>query len=303
MEFRYLAEHTKNPELERKAMRGLQVLAKQRPAHGLFPIKISSSDGSFADRMVTFGTLGDSFYEYLLKIWLQGGRKETWLREMYDRAMDGVMDVLLKASSPSGHAYLADWTGSGNNHKMDHLVCFMPGTLALGAYTNPDGLSSERAQRDLSVAKALMYTCYQMYKRQATGISPEYVDFPGGHDMVVGRSAPFYILRPETSESLFYLNQLTGDPIYREWAWEIFSAIDRYCKTDAGYGALQDVTRTSSGVDDRMESFFLAETLKYLYLVQDPDNKQETDLMKVVFNTEAHPLKIFGDSHTPIMMQ
>lgn len=45
--------------------------------------------------------------------------------------------------------------------------------LALGAYTDPQGFHSVRAQRDLSVAKALMYTCYQMYKRQPTGVSPE----------------------------------------------------------------------------------------------------------------------------------
>lgn len=94
------------------------------------------------------------------------------------------------------------------------------------------------------------------------------VDFRAGSDMVVGSSAPFYILRPETAESLFILNQLTGDPIYRDWSWEIFQSIEKHCKTDVGYGALRDVRQAHSGVDDRMESFFLAETLKYLYLAQ-----------------------------------
>lgn len=56
-----------------------------------------------------------------------------------------------------------------NYHKMDHLVCFLPGVLALGAYTDPNGLDSERAQRDLSIAKGLMYTCYQMYARMVSG--------------------------------------------------------------------------------------------------------------------------------------
>jgi mannosyl-oligosaccharide alpha-1,2-mannosidase len=117
----------------------------------------------------------------------------------------------------------------------------------------------------------------------------------------VGSSAPFYILRPETAESLFILNQLTGDPIYRDWSWEIFSSIEKHCKTDVGYGALRDVRQVHSSVDDRMESFFLAETLKYLYLAQDPDAKENgADLMKVVFNTEAHPIKILDSSHTPV---
>ena len=56
---------------------------------------------------------------------------------------------------------------------MDHLVCFLPGILALGAYTDPNGLESERAQRDLAIAKGLMYTCYQMYARQVRGSSDD----------------------------------------------------------------------------------------------------------------------------------
>jgi hypothetical protein len=63
-------------------------------------------------------------------------------------------------------------------------------------------------------------------------------------------------------------------------------------------GAIPDVNRPGSGIDDRMESFFLAETMKYLYLAQDPD--KPIDLMKYVFNTEAHPTKILDDSHVPI---
>jgi len=56
-----------------------------------------------------------------------------WLREMYDESIQGMLDILLKASSPTGLAYIADWNGYANEHKMDHLVCFMPGTMALGA--------------------------------------------------------------------------------------------------------------------------------------------------------------------------
>ena len=170
--------------------------------------------------------------------------------------------------------------------------------MALGAYTDPLGLESPRAQRDLTIAKALMYTCYQMYNRMETGISAEYVRFERGKDFSPGHNVAFYILRPETAESLFVLNQLTEDPIYREWAWEIWQAIDRECKTTDGYGALSNVRKHHSKIDDRMESFFLAETIKYLYLAQDPE--KPIDLMKMVFNTEAHPLTIFGDDHLPI---
>jgi mannosidase alpha-like ER degradation enhancer 2 len=59
------------------------------------------------------------------------------------------------------------------------------------------------------------------------------------------------------------------------------------CRTDAGYTVLKDVTTREKG--DLMPSYFLAETLKYLYLLFAPE--KTLDLEKVVFNTEAHPLR------------
>jgi mannosyl-oligosaccharide alpha-1,2-mannosidase len=299
LEFRYLGYQLGIPSYETTSMKPMQVMARKKPRDGLYPIKVHMDSGDFADSMITFGALGDSFYEYLLKIWIQGGRKETWLRETYDRAMNGAIDRLLQASSPSGLAFFSDWNGHSNYRKMDHLVCFVPGMLALGAYTDPLGLDSGRAQRDLAVAKAMMYTCHEMYHRMKSGISAEYVEFPAGRDLVPGPSVDFYILRPETAESMFILHQLTGDPIYRDWAWEIWEAIELHCKTPSGYASIRNVNSAHSGQDDRMESFFLAETIKYLYLAQDPD--RPVDLMEMVFNTEAHPMRLFDPSkHKPI---
>ena len=71
----------------------------------------------------------------------------------------------------------------------------------------------------------------------------------------------------------------------------LHEAIERGCRTAFGYGAHPDVRDPGRTPDDRMESFFLAETLKYLYLLQSPDH--EISLAKYTFNTEAHPLSIF----------
>lgn len=68
-----------------------------------------------------------------------------------------------------------------------------------------------------------------MYQRTATGLSPEIVEFNGHGDMKAKNNDRFYILRPETVESFFVLHQLTGDPVYREWGWEIF----RWAQEDA----------------------------------------------------------------------
>lgn len=76
-----------------------------------------------------------------------------------------------------------------------------------------------------------------------------------------------------------------------EWGYEIFRAIEKHCKTQFGYGEYPDVTKPNLLPDDKMESFFPAETLKYLYLLFNPN--PVVDFEKVVFNTECHPLKIF----------
>jgi hypothetical protein len=125
-----------------------------------------------------------------------------------------------------------------------------------------------------------------------TGIAAEYVQFSEGKDFKIGSGAPHYLLRPETVETFFILYQLTGDPIYREWGWEVFQAIERYCKLEGGYGALSDVSNTGGRPQNKMESFFLAETLKYIYLLFDPETPVDI-LNKHVFNTEAHPMRTF----------
>ncbi len=72
---------------------------------------------------------------------------------MYDKAIQGMHDRLLQVSTPSNLVYIADRNSGKLDLKMDHLVCFMGGLLALGAYTDPQGLESERAQRDLKTGK------------------------------------------------------------------------------------------------------------------------------------------------------
>jgi len=193
---------------------------------------------------------------------------------------------------------LADLVNGNVKEKMDHLACFMAGSLALGAYTHPQGLDSEKAQRDLKTGKALAYTCYQMYARMKTGISAEAVNFAvQDGDFAPVAIAPYYILRPETVESFFILNQLTGDPVYREWGWEIFLSIEKNCRTDEAYASIKNVDVDDVQHEDKMESFFLAETLKYLYLLQDPDT--QVDILNThVFNTEAHPTRIFDKMET-----
>jgi mannosyl-oligosaccharide alpha-1,2-mannosidase len=98
-----------------------------------------------------------------------------------------------------------------------------------------------------------------------------------------------YILRPEAIESVFIMYRLTGDQEWQDKAWRMFEAIEKVTRTNIASSAISDVTSETPKKMDSMESFWLAETLKYFYLIF-----SDTDLVSLddyVFNTEAHPLK------------
>ncbi|KAG6033865.1 hypothetical protein E4U41_006774, partial [Claviceps citrina] len=101
-----------------------------------------------------------------------------------------------------------------------------------------------------------------------------------------------YALRPEAIESIFVMYRLTGDRAWQEKAWRMFRAIDTITATGLAYSAVADVNSpagTPPAQTDSMESFWLAETLKYFYLVfGEPDVLSLDDW---VFNTEAHPFR------------
>ncbi|KAL5416286.1 hypothetical protein PMIN04_008223 [Paraphaeosphaeria minitans] len=98
-----------------------------------------------------------------------------------------------------------------------------------------------------------------------------------------------YILRPEAIESVWYMYRITGDPSWQAVGWHMFEAIDKHTKTAYGNSAIDDVTRTSPNLNDSMESFWLAETLKYFYLLFSEPGVVSLD--EWVLNTEAHPFR------------
>jgi mannosidase alpha-like ER degradation enhancer 2 len=184
-----------------------------------------------------------------------------------------------EASIPAVNKYLADeirdelWYGHADMHtgkrtktEYGSLDTFFPALLALSG-------DLERARR-LQVSSIKMWNVY--------GIEPETLDYKTMR-VIDGK----YHLRPEIVESTYYLYHFTGDPEYRRIGEKMFDDFVKYCRADAGYAALADVT-TKEQVDE-MESFVLAETFKYFYLLFAPPETLQFD--KVIFNTEAHPLK------------
>ncbi|KAM7186980.1 Glycosyl hydrolase family 47 domain containing protein [Naviculisporaceae sp. PSN 640] len=99
-----------------------------------------------------------------------------------------------------------------------------------------------------------------------------------------------YILRPEAIESVWYMYRITGDPIWQEKGWRMFEAIIKATQTEVGHSAIDSVTTEENPLPtDSMESFWLAETLKYFYLLYTTPDVISLD--DWVFNTEAHPFR------------
>jgi mannosyl-oligosaccharide alpha-1,2-mannosidase len=98
-----------------------------------------------------------------------------------------------------------------------------------------------------------------------------------------------YILRPEAIESVFLMYRMTGETTWMDKAWDMFTAIEKHTRTKRAAASLDDVAKERPAQVDSMESFWLAETLKYFYLVF--SDWDVVDLDKWVLNTEAHPLR------------
>eukprot|EP01120_Amphizonella_sp_Union-15-10_P009005 TRINITY_DN3329_c0_g1_i2.p1 TRINITY_DN3329_c0_g1~~TRINITY_DN3329_c0_g1_i2.p1 ORF type:complete len:414 (+),score=58.25 TRINITY_DN3329_c0_g1_i2:334-1575(+) len=293
MEFAYLSHHTNKSIYAEKVFKVIQILKQNSPPDGLLPVFISPDSGQFTRRTITVGALGDSFYEYLLKTWLLVGKKIPDLAHMYYLAGDSIINRLSIRTTPNNLRYIGEDIGGSVKHKMDHLLCFAGGMFALGAQHSDD---KKTRILHMDMAKDLTLFCREMYKRQLTGLAPEYVNGASDRDFVPGQSD--YLLRPETLESYFVLYRLTNNSMYRDWGWDIFKALYKYCKTDNGYCGIKNVNSERPPKDDVQQSWFLAETLKYLFLLF--SDRDVIPLDKYVLNTEAHPLSIFNSNFDTI---
>eukprot|EP00758_Cryptobia_borreli_P005850 Tbor_TRINITY_DN5003_c0_g1::TRINITY_DN5003_c0_g1_i1::g.13974::m.13974/K01230/MAN1; mannosyl-oligosaccharide alpha-1,2-mannosidase len=285
LEFRTLSYHTKDPIYDMKVTHITSILDARAPSDYMCPIRIHGSTTEWMSDRVNMGAMGDSFFEYLIKQYVLTNNTEERYANMSRKMISGVSKLLFR--SKSKWLYIAQYTPNSFIHKMDHVTCFMGGNIALSSQELPDLTDGEREDM-LKAAGELTETCVQFYKKQKTGLSPEIVGF--GRKKEFGVDTSHYILRPETVESLFYMWRYTRDQKWRDYGWDIFRAIDKYCRVESGgYAGARDVNLVPPELDNTMPSFWLAETMKYMYLLFADDSV--LDLRQWVFNTEAHPLR------------
>jgi endoplasmic reticulum Man9GlcNAc2 1,2-alpha-mannosidase len=228
-----------------------------------------------------------------VKQYFQTSEQEPIYYDMWSQALDAIQMHLVTTTKHANLKFVAELPqgiGGPLSPKMDHLVCFLPGSIALGATGGLTLATARRApgwtakkERQIELAKELTKTCWGMYKVTETGLAPEIAWFnthekavqprPGTSwlpstdnsevkwkkDYIIKPLDAHNLQRPETVESLFVMWRITNNPIYREWGWKIFEAFDKYTILDdrEGYSSLDNVNQVPPTRRDNMESFWL----------------------------------------------
>lgn len=265
LEWGTLSKLTKKPQYLDVAKRALVSLYQHRDRKtGLVGQGINVETGEWTNKASHIGGAIDSYYEYLLKCERLFGDRDCG--EMYRTSIGPVNKYLADEVNGSLWYGRADMsTGERTGTTFGSLHAFFPGVLAMGG--------------DLDRARRLQDSAFRMWTLH--GIEPEGLDYK---TMTVTRAG--YQLRPEIVESAYILSHYTRDPKYLEMGRRMFADLVKTCRTEAGYTVLESVVTKQKG--DLQHSFLLAETLKYFYLLFEPD---ALDFEGVTFNTEAHPLR------------
>lgn len=281
LEFSTLSRLTGDPVFEKVARKALRELWKTRSDIGLVGNHIDVISSKWVAQDAGIGAGVDSYFEYLVKgaILLQDEELHSMFLE-YDKAI-------------RNYTKYDDWYFWVQMHK---------GTVSMPVFQSLEafwpGLQSLIGDLDSAMKTFLNY--YTVWKQ--FGGLPEFYSIPQGYTVDKREGYP---LRPELIESAMYLYRATADPTLLQLGRDVVESIEKISRVDCGFATVKDVR--DHKLDNRMESFFLAETVKYLYLLFDPDNFLHNDGSHFdtvsgpygdcvlgaggyVFNTEAHPL-------------
>ncbi|XP_054832204.1 ER degradation-enhancing alpha-mannosidase-like protein 1 isoform X2 [Eublepharis macularius] len=238
---------------------------------GLLGNVVNIQTGHWVGKQSGLGAGLDSFYEYLLKSYILFGEKEDL--EMFNAAYRSIQNYLRRGreacnegeGDPPLYVNVNMFSGQLMNTWIDSLQAFFPGLQVLIG--------------DVEDAICLHAFYYAIWKRY--GALPERYNW-----QLQAPDVLFYPLRPELVESTYLLYQATKNPFYLHVGMDILQSLEKYTKAKCGYATLHHVIEKSK--EDRMESFFLSETCKYLYLLFDEENPMHKSGNRFMFTTEGH---------------
>ncbi|KAI8611286.1 glycoside hydrolase [Chytriomyces sp. MP71] len=267
LEFAWLSLLTEDPAFEIAARKAVRAVWTRRSPVDLLGNHINSETGAWVYPECTIGGLVDSFYEYLLKSSV-GFADEREYGEYFLQAYRAV----------KMHMKRGDW--HMDVHMQDGRL-LRPFFYSLGAFWPGVKIMAG------DVAEA-MYELNAISEVMRLGwFLPEALSLEDPARIVEGREA--YPLRPEYVESLWVAYRATKNPTILEAAFEVVDRLNKYSRTKYGFANVKNVVTLE--LEDKMESFFVAETLKYLYLLFDENNQFNRG--NYVFNTEAHPFPVW----------
>ncbi|XP_059359824.1 ER degradation-enhancing alpha-mannosidase-like protein 3 isoform X2 [Carassius carassius] len=274
LEFAALSRFTGDPTFEAHARRALDFLWEKRQRNSnLVGTTINIHSGEWVRRDSGVGAGIDSYYEYLMKAYILLGDDQYLQRfnTHYASIMKYISQppLLLDVHIHKPLLPARTW--------MDSLLAFFPGLQVL--------------KGDIRPAIETHEMLYQVTKKHNFLPEAFTTDF-----RVHWAQHP---LRPEFAESTYFLYKATRDPYYLEVGRTILENLNRYARVPCGFAAMKDV-RTGSH-EDRMDSFFLAEMFKYLFLLFAEEEDLPFNVEDYVFTTEAHllPLSLSTVSNSP----
>lgn len=267
LEFATLSRLTGDERFEKAAQKAFFGIWNRKSDIGLVGNTINTWTGAWTSPEVTgIGAGIDSFYEYALKWYIMSGEIE-----FLDVWEDAYAAIMRYSRATDGYWYrtVNMKNGDAAYYTVDSLSAFWPGLQVLAG--------------DVQNAIKLHLIYYNLW-RQHSGL-PEVYDT--NYKVATSHQYP---LRPEFIESTWYLYRATRDPFYLDVGERVLFDLTTRSKVDCGLSGIQDL-RTNKR-DDRMESFMLSETLKYLYLLFDEENPLHSDDSNYVFTTEGHILTL-----------
>ncbi|ELK15172.1 ER degradation-enhancing alpha-mannosidase-like protein 1 [Pteropus alecto] len=242
---------------------------------GLLGNVVDIQTGRWVGKQSGLGAGLDSFYEYLLKSYILFGEEEDL--EMFNAAYQSIQNHLRRGreacnegeGDPPLYVNVNMFSGQLMNTWIDSLQAFFPGLQVL--------------MGDVEDAICLHAFYYAIWKRY--GALPERYNW-----QLQAPDVLFYPLRPELVESTYLLYQATKNPFYLHVGMDILQSLEKYTRVKCGYATLHHVIDKSK--EDRMESFFLSETCKYLYLLFDEENPVHKSGTRYMFTTEGHVVSV-----------
>ncbi|KAJ5292033.1 CAZyme family GH47 [Penicillium angulare] len=305
LEWTRLSDLTGDQEYAKLSQKAESYLLNPKPASnepfpGLVGSQISIDNGEFTDASVTWNGGDDSFYEYLIKMYVYDPKRFKAYKDRWVLAAESTQKHL--AAHPSTRpelTFLSSYNNGNYDLSSQHLTCFDGGSFILG------GTVLDR-QDFIDFGLELVHGCEATYNSTLTGIGPDSWGWdpskvPSSQKAFYQKAgfyinSGYYVLRPEVIESFYYAYRVTGDSTYQDWIWNAFVAINATCRTDSGFAAVTNVNAANGGTkDDNQESFLFAEVMKYSYLAHAEDAEwqvQAGDKNTFVFNTEAHPMRV-----------